>query len=61
MYVFDRDVHLYFWNIECTQRKLAVDEALRANVVINIVYIKKDYSRISGNITNLFITKSLIW
>ena len=41
MYVFDRDVHLYFWNIECTQRKLAVDEALRANVVINIVYIKK--------------------
>ena len=41
MYVFDRDVHLYFWNIECTQRKLAVDEALRANVVINIVNIKK--------------------
>ena len=29
MYVFDRDVHLYFWNIECTQRKLAEDEPFR--------------------------------
>ena len=47
MYVFDRDVHLYFWNIECTQRKLAVDEALRANVVINIVYIK---TRLQSNL-----------
>ena len=49
MYVFDRDVHLYFWNIECTQRKLAVDEALRANVVINIIYKKNaPLPRVSG-------------
>jgi len=26
MYVFDRDVRLFFWNIECKQRKLSVDE-----------------------------------